>query len=128
PGMVGTAALASLEAASRTAGGQSLDLSARISIAGQGELAVRQSFDGDNSTNEAVGYLLAIASYLAQNDLERIHIEGIEIDFDQASAPRGLSIDGAHAERTVVRPGDRVRLQVDLRAFRGATSRRALDV
>jgi len=128
PGMVGTAALASLEAASRTAGGQSLDLSARISIAGQGELAVRQSFDGDNSTNEAVGYLLAIASYLAQNDLERIRIEGIEIDFDQASAPRGLSIDGAHAERTVVRPGDSVRLQVDLRAFRGATSRRALDV
>lgn len=128
PGMVGTAALASLEAASRTAGGQSLDLTARISIAGQGELALAQSFDGDNSTNEAVGYLLSIASYLAQNDLERIHIDGIEIEFDQASAPRGLSVDGAHVERTVVRPGDRVRLQVDLRAFRGATSRRVLDV
>ncbi len=128
PGMVGTAALASLEAASRTAGGQSLDLSARISIAGQGDLMIAQSFDGENATNEAVAYLLSIASYLAQNDLERIRIQGMEVDFDQASEPRGLSIDGAHAERTVVRPGDRVRLEVDLRAFRGATSRRSLDL
>jgi hypothetical protein len=127
-GMVGTAALASLEAASRTAGGQSLDLSARFRIAGQGDLEVAQSFDGDGATNEAVGYLLSIASYLAQNDLERLHLEGVEISFDQASAPRGLTIDGAHAERTVIRPGERVRLQVDLRAFRGATSRRTLDL
>src|SRR6185295_8334565 len=128
PGMVGTAALASLEAASRTAGGQSLDLSARISIAGHGDLAIAQSFDGDNATNEVVVYLLAIVSYLAQSDLERIHIQAMEVDFYQASAPRGLSIDGAHAERTVVRPGERVRLQVDLRAFRGATSRQVLDL
>lgn len=128
PGMVGTAALASLEAASRTAGGQSLDLSARISIAGQGDLSIAQSFDGENSTNEAVAYLLAIASYLSQNDLERIRIQGMEVRFDQASAPRGLSIDGAHAERTVVRPGERVRVQVDLRAFRGAKSRRAIEL
>lgn len=127
-GMVGTAALASLEAASRTAGGQSLDLSARFSIAGHGDLTLVQSFDGDGSTNEAVGYLLSIASYLAQNDLERIRIEGVEITFDQASAPRGLTIEGAHAERTVVRPGERVRMHVDLRAFRGAGSRRAIDL
>lgn len=127
-GMVGTAALASLEAASRTAGGQSLDLSARFRIAGHGDLVVAQSFDGDGSTNEAVGYLLSIASYLAQNDLERIHLEGVEVTFDQASAPRGLSIEGAHAERTVVRPGERVRMQVDLRPFRGVSSRRAIDL
>ena len=127
-GMVGTAALASLEAASRTAGAQSLDLSARFRIAGHGDLAVAQSFDGDGATNEAVGYLLSIASYLAQNDLERIRIEEVDITFDQASAPRGLAIEGAHAERTVVRPGERVRLSVDLRPFRGASFRRAIEL
>ncbi len=127
-GMVGTAALASLEAACRTAGGQSIDLSARFELAGRGDLLIAQSFDGDNSTNEAVSYLLAIASYLAQNDLERLHLLRVEITLDQASAPRGLSIDGAYAERTVVRPGASVRLLVDLRTYRGATTRRALDV
>lgn len=127
-GMVGTAALASLEAASRTAGAQSLDLSARFRLAGHGDLAVSQSFDGDGATNEAVGYLLSVASYLAQNDLERIRIEEVEITFDQASAPRGLAIEGAYAERTVVRPGERVRVQVDLRPFRGDPFRRSIEV
>ncbi len=127
-GMVGTAALASLEAASRTAGGQSLDLAARFRLAGRGDLSIAQSFDGDNAANEAISYLLSIASYLAQNDLERLRIEGVEIEFDQVSAPRSLSIEGAHAERTVVRPGETIRVAVDLRAFRGEKSRRTLDL
>ncbi|HXU44270.1 MAG TPA: SpoIVB peptidase S55 domain-containing protein [Thermoanaerobaculia bacterium] len=128
--LVGTAALGGLDSASRGGGAQTLDLAARFQLAGHDDLLVEQSFDGDNATGEAVGYLLAVSSYLAQNEIEKVEIRGVTVDFMQESEPHGATIVAVHPERTRVGPGDRVRLKVDLKALRGPVFRReiALDI
>ena len=128
PMLAGSAVLAGLEATSYTAGAQGIDLTARLRIAGHGDLEVRQSFDGDNAVVESAAHLLAVAGYLAQNPLERVHIESIDVEVEQVPLPRTATLVGAHADRTVVRPGDRVTLNLDLVPYRGERVRRTLAV
>lgn len=128
PLMAGSSVLAGLESATYTSGPQSLDLAAKVRIRGHGDLEIRQSFDGENAGTEASAYLLSIIAYLVQNPMERVAIESIEADVAQVTQPRFARLVGANANRTVVRPGDRVALNLDLVAYRGDRFRRTLSV
>ncbi len=128
PMLAGSSVLAGLEATSYTAGSQGIDLTARIRIAGYGDLEVRQSFDGDNAGTESAGHLLAVAGYLTQNPLQRVRLESIDVEVEQVPQPRTAALVGAHADRTVVRPGERVTLNLDLVPYRGERLRRTLAV
>lgn len=128
PMLAGSSVLAGLEATSYTAGSQGIDLTARIRIVGHGDLEVRQSFDGDNAGNEGAAHLLAVAGYLTQNPLLRVRLESIDVEVEQVPLPRTASLVGAHADRTVVRPGERVTLNLDLVPYRGERLRRTLAV
>jgi hypothetical protein len=128
PMLVGSSVLAGLESASYSAGAQGLDMTARFRIAGHGELEMRQSFDGDNAGTEAATFVLAVAGYLANNAQEKVSFEDIAVDLAQSPQPRSASLVGANAERTVVRPGERVGLNLDLVAYRGERFRRTLSV
>lgn len=119
PALVGSAVLGSMEAASYTAGPQGLDLVAQFRVAGAGEVRIEQSFDGPSAANESASTILSVASYLAQNPLETVKIEAIDITLKQIPQPRSTSIDGVHADRSVVQPGDKVTLSLDLTPFRG---------
>jgi len=125
PLLVGSASLGSLESASYTAGPQGIDLQAHIRIAGHGELTMAQSFDGDNAGAETASHLLAVAAYLVQNTLERVKIESIDVDITQVKEPRAATLTDAHADRSVVRPGERVNLNLDLLPYRGQPVRHA---
>src|SRR5262249_8154231 len=126
PLLVGSSALGSLESASYTAGPQGIDLKARFQLAGHGELALEQSFDGDNAGAETASHLLAVAAYLVQNPLERVGIESVDVDISQVKEPRAATLVDAHADRTIVRPGERVNLTLDLLPYRGQRLRHAL--
>jgi hypothetical protein len=128
PMLVGSSVLAGLESASYSAGAQGLDMTARFRIAGHGDLEMRQSFDGDNAGTEAATFILAVAGYLANNAQEKVSFEDIAVDLAQSPQPRSASLVGANAERTVVRPGERVGLNLDLVAYRGERFRRTLSV
>jgi hypothetical protein len=128
PMLVGSAVLAGLEATSYSNGPQGIDLEARLRIAGHGDLVVRQSFDGDSAGVEAAAHLLAMAGYLTQNSLERVKIEAVDVEVAQVYQPRTASLVGAHADRSVVRPGERVTLNLDLVPYRGERLRRTLAV
>jgi len=128
PMLAGSAVIAGLEATSYTAGSQGIDLTARIRIAGHGDLEVRQSFDGENAGSEGAAHLLAVAGYLTQNPLLRVRLESIDVEVEQVPLPRTASLVGAHADRTVVRPGERVTLNLDLVPYRGERLRRTLTV
>lgn len=128
PLMAGSSVLAGLESATYTSGPQSLDLAAKVRIRGYGDLEIRQSFDGENAGTEASAYLLAIIAYLVQNPMERVAIESIEANVAQVTQPQFARLVGANANRTVVRPGDRVALNLDLVAYRGDRFRRTLSV
>lgn len=128
PMLIGSTLVAALESASYTSGAQGIDLDARFRLKGHGDLVIRQSFDGASAGAESASYLLGIASYLAQNSLEPVAFESVEIDVVQSPKPRAAALVGAHADRTVVRPGERVNLNLDLVPYRGERFRHTLAV
>jgi SpoIVB peptidase S55 len=128
PLLVGSTVLAGLEAASYTTGPQSLDMTAHLRLQRHGELEVRQSFDGDSAGTEAAAFLLTIVAYLSQNNLEKVDLQDVEVELAQSQQPRFATLVGANANRTVVRPGDRVALNLDLVAYRGDRFRHSLSL
>jgi hypothetical protein len=128
PLLVGSGVVAGLEAASYTTGSQSLDMTARLGLRGYGDLVVRQSFDGNTAVSEASSFLLAIVSYITQNPLERVDVESVEVDLAQTDQPVFANLVGANASRTVVRPGDRVMLNLDFVPYRGDRFRHSMPL
>ncbi|HEX4495739.1 MAG TPA: SpoIVB peptidase S55 domain-containing protein [Thermoanaerobaculia bacterium] len=128
PLLVGSGMVASLEAASYTSGAQSLDMTAHLHLRGYGDLQVSQSFDGNGAVSEASTFLTSIVSYLAQNPLEKIDVDNVEVEIGQTDKPTFANLVGANASRTVVHPGDRVTLNLDFVPYRGAGFRRAVKL
>jgi len=130
PTLVAISTLGSLEAASQTNGSQGLDLEARFDMAEWGELEIRQSFDGELASQEAAFYLFAFTDFFLNNRFERVDLDSVDIELEQHAEPRTARLVGAHVSQTLVRPGDRIELVVDLQAYRGDTFRAtlALDV
>jgi hypothetical protein len=128
PALVAVAALAGLDSASYTGGLQGVDLTARFRIAGHGDLEVRQSFDGEGAPSAGAGFLLSFASYLMGNDLAEVEVESVEIELAQVGKPRTATLVGAHAERSVVRPGDTVALNLDFAPWRGEKFRHRVEI
>jgi hypothetical protein len=128
PMLVGSSLLAGLESTSYSAGAQGLDMVARFKLKDRGDVEIRQSFDGDNAGTDAATFMLAVAGYLANNPFEKVRFEDISIDLSQSPQPRSATLVGANADRTVVHPGDRVSLNLDLAAYRGDRFRRSLNV
>lgn len=128
PLLVGSSIVAGLDSATFVNGSQSLDMTARLRLSGYGDLEVGQSFDGGSAGVQASSYVLAIVSYLAQNPLEQVRIESIDVELAQSTDPQAASLVGANADRTVVRPGDRVALNLDFVPYRGDRFRRSLGL
>jgi hypothetical protein len=128
PVLVALTALGCLQTAGHTAGAQGFDLDATFRIAGHDRLRLRQSFDGEQAAVESAVYLLAAVGFLAQNRLEEVAFEAVEARFTRSERPRTAALVGAHADRTLVRPGDQVGVNLDLVAYRGEPFRRAVTV
>ena len=128
PLLVGSTVLGTLESASYSTGPQSLDMTAHLRLQRYGDLEVRQSFDGENAGTEAAAFLLTIVDYLTQNALEKVGIESVDVELAQSPTPSLASLVGANADRTVVRPGQRVALNLDFVAYRGDRFRHATTV
>jgi hypothetical protein len=128
PLLVASSTLGSLESASYTAGPQGIDLKAHFKIAGHGDLTIEQTFDGDNAGSASAAHMLALAAYIVQNPLERVRIESVDVDIAQSRDPRAAALVDAHADRTEVRPGERVNLNLELLPYRGTPVRHAMSV
>jgi len=128
PALLAISSLAGLEAASYAGGLQGIDLEARFRLAGRDELTVAQSFDGDGAGGRAALLLLSYASFLLQNDLAEVALDGVEVELRQSREPRTATLVGAHADRTVLRPGDPVTLHLEFAAWRGEPFRRTLEL
>lgn len=128
PLLIGSSLLAGLDSASYANGSQGIDLTARLKIEGHDDLVVRQSFDSDSAASQSAAYLLSIVGYLVQNPLEKVKIRSVDLEVHQAPLPRAASLVAAHADRTVVRPGDRVNLNLDLVPYRGERFRHTVKV
>jgi len=128
PMLLGSSLLAGLESTSYAAGAQGLDITAHFKLKDHGDLEVRQSFDGDNAGLEAATFVLALAGYLTNNPFEKLRFDDVSVELAQSPQPRSATLVGAIADRTVVHPGDRVGLNLDLIAYRGERFRKSLNV
>lgn len=128
PLLVTSSYLAGLDSTSYSTGPQGIDLFARLKMEGQEDVVIRQSFDGDNAATESAAYLLAISSYLVQNPMQKLRLREVEVEVEQSVQPRAAALVGAHADRTVVRPGERVQLNLDLAPYRGERFRHSVKV
>jgi hypothetical protein len=120
--------LAGLDSTSYSTGPQGIDLFARLKMDGQEDVVIRQSFDSDNAATESAAYLLSVASYLVQNPMQKLRLRGVEVEVEQSVQPRAAALVGAHADRTVVRPGERVQVNLDLAPYRGERFRHSVKV
>ena len=128
PLLVGSSLTAGLDSASYASGPQGLDLWMKMKLAGHGDVVFQQSFDGDTAGAETASYVIALASYLTQNPLERARVESIDLRLTQSATPRSSTLVDAHADRAVVRPGDKVTLNLDLLPYRGERYRHTTAV
>ena len=128
PTLAAIAMLGALDSATQAGGSQGLDLTARLDLAEHGELWIRQSFDGDSAAIDAAVYLLAFAGFLANNPMAEIRLAGIEVELEQHPQPRLARLVEAHASRTLLQPGERLVLNLDLMAYRGERFRESIPL
>ncbi|HLX06310.1 MAG TPA: hypothetical protein VKY89_00470 [Thermoanaerobaculia bacterium] len=128
PLLAGSTLLGGLESASYAGGPQDIDMVARFRLDRYGELAIHQTFDGDNAGTAMAGHLVALVGYLMQSPLDRVRISSLEVDVEQSPQPRAASLVAAHADRSLVHPGDRLGINVELQAYRGDRFRHSFAV
>lgn len=127
-GLISLSVFNALDVTRYIGGPQGLDLTLRVRLARYGDLELRQSFDGATAAGDTLGLILSTVGYLLQNDLEPLEIESAEVELVQYPRPRTATLVGAHAGRSVVRPGQRVTLNLDLLPYRDAPFRRSVEV
>ena len=128
PSLVAVSALQTLEAASRSAGAQGVDLAMRFELAGYEPLEVRQTFDGSGAAIDAAIYLLQLVGFLELNSWVDAEVESIDLEFTQSARPRAATLVSAHPARRQVRPGQTVDLFLTLRDYRGERFQHTLSV
>ncbi len=128
PVLAAISVLGALEATTQSFGEQGLDIEIEFNLGARGVLPVSQSFDGESAGVEAATYVLALSDYLLNNRLEKVEIESLDVQLVQHSQSRLASLVEAHATRTLVRPGDKVGLNIDFSAYRGSHWRQSLEV
>ncbi len=128
PALAAISVLGSINAATESAGAQSIDLKLRFDLGSDGALAIDQSFDGPGSALAAAIHLFSMTSYLLRNSLAEVDIREIEVDIVSHPQPRTLTLVGAHPSRTVVRPGETLRLNVDLAGYRDGKQKRPIKL
>lgn len=128
PVLVATAMLGVQSAAWQAGGALGLDLEVDFDLGPWGELSLAQSFDGDRATGQAALYLLTFSQFFLQNSFAEVPLEEIRVRLDPQVRPRTATLIGGYAERTEVRPGERVVVHLDLSPYRGDPIRHDLSV
>lgn len=128
PTLLAVATLGCLDSAGHTTGPQGLNLRARFALEEFGDLLVDQSFEGNNAGNQAAIYLLTFGAMALQTPLQNVDVQRVEVELERSSGVQLAKLVGAHAQRTRVRPGDTVRVYLDLMRFGGQRERLSLDI
>ena len=128
PILVAISSLGVLDATTQAAGAQGLDLRVRWDLDGYEPLELAQRFDGDGAGIASAIYLLLMTNYLVNNPLEEVRLESVSIELEQHATPRTARILRGFANRSTVRPGDRVEVTLELQPYQGATYKRSVPV
>lgn len=128
PSLVAISVIEALQAASYVGGVSSVELRCRLELRGHEPLELRQVFDGSAAGVDGALYLLLITGYLIHNPFESVSVRSIDVELVQSGEPRAATLLSAHADSTEVRPGESVRLVLELQAYRGERYREEVEI
>ncbi|HVS62518.1 MAG TPA: hypothetical protein VMT85_03330 [Thermoanaerobaculia bacterium] len=120
--------LQALERAAYSSGEQSIDFEGTFEVSGYPPLVMRQVFNGPNAGMDAAIQVLSVVGFLELNDWEDVDVEAMRVSLVQHEGNRLATVTGVHADRRQVRPGERVAIHCQLRAYDGSISTHVVDV
>lgn len=126
--LIGTAVLNCIEVSSARSGNQALDIEVNLDIRGKGRVSTSQSFDGEGAATQVAGWVLGVADQLLESAFARVELDGVEVRVRQATPDRQRTVERAFLDRTTARPGETVRMFVDLVPYRGEPLRESLEL
>lgn len=126
--MIATSLLGALEANAWRSGQLGVDLEATFELEGHSDVTVRQSFAGEGAAGQAASYILGVSSFLFDNEIEKVVAERIDLRVSPLAESRPMALLAATPERTVVAPGERLRLYLDFLSYRGEPQEETLEV
>ena len=121
--------LSVLQANERAFGTATVDLDARVSVAGKPDVRIDDLFTQEQPALQASALVAAPLAFLMANDFERLTVEGLEVNVSSYETVQSASLERAWLERTgPVRPGSRVPLKLLLKTYRGESATETIPV
>ncbi|MFQ5675031.1 MAG: SpoIVB peptidase S55 domain-containing protein [bacterium] len=118
-----------LESARLSQGNHTLKLDGKINLAKDEAIPLKNYFAGSTPTSfltdamEASGEISSTIGTLLSNDFETPQIESVELNFDALYQKNLARVERIEVDRTVVKPGDDVRVSVFAREYQGQEHR-----
>ena len=118
-----------LQANERTFGTSTIQVDAKLTLAGGREVRVEDLFTLEQPATQAAALVAAPVAYLMTNDFERVTVDKLDIEVSSLETIQTASLQRAWFEREgPVRAGATVPLKVLLRTYRGETVSETIPV
>ena len=128
PALAAISAIGAQTSASRSTGPMGVDLEASFDLGEFGTLTLEQSFDGANASVESAIFVLSYLNFFMQNSFSAVEVDAIDLTISQFEEPRTAIMTSGYAERTEVRPGDTVGINLEFVPFRGEPFRHRVEI
>ncbi len=117
-----------LDVAASVGGIQSLDLELELELGDRGAIALHEVFDGEGAGLSSALFVADLLEYLVRNELGSVDVTAIRARLATHAEPRRARLDRVSATASRVRPGETVKLRVELLPVRGAAEEVELEV
>jgi SpoIVB peptidase S55 len=118
-----------LQANERTFGTSTIQVDAKLTLAGGREVRVEDLFTQEQPATQAAALVAAPVAYLMTNDFERVTVDKLDVEVSSLETIQTASLQRAWFEREgPVRAGATVPLKVLLRTYRGETVSETIPV
>ncbi len=118
-----------LESARLSVPNQTLQLEGAIQLKGQKSIILQNYFAGGVPSSfltdaaQAVGEISSILGALLSNNFELPEIESVELNFTAHPKKYLASIQGIEVDKSVVKPGEKINILVDIKEYQGERHR-----
>jgi hypothetical protein len=118
-----------LQANERTFGTSTIQVDAKVTLAGGREVRVEDLFTQEQPATQAAALVAAPVAYLMTNDFERVMVDKLDVEVSSLETIQTASLQRAWFERDgPVRAGATIPLKVLLRTYRGETVSETIPV
>lgn len=93
-----------------------------------GEVGFEDVFAGESPSVGAAAYVVAPLTFLLANDVERVDLDGIDLQITTSERPRTSTLERVWLDAVKIRPGTTVPLKLLLRTYRGEEVTRTVPI